>query len=138
MTRLLFLTILLILVICASGLCAPPYTDLPDNPRIEKLINQLGSKKYKDREEAQNQLRALPEAIPYLKAALASADPEVVERLKSILASTRKQAYSPKMLERRRNSPKSARLNWQSNNFLRSNPPFTMKVSGKPSSMSVP
>ena len=57
MTRLLFLTILLILVICASGLCAPPYTDLPDNPRIEKLINQLGSKKYKDREEAQNQLR---------------------------------------------------------------------------------
>jgi hypothetical protein len=112
MAKHLFLLGFLILWIRGSCVGAQPKTDLPENPKIEKLINQLGSERYKERAEAQEQLRNMPEAIPYLRQSLGTANLERRERINAILAGVKakKQIDLPKTLERAKDFAKAGKI----------------------------
>ena len=83
--------------------------ELPSNPKIKKLIANLGSDSFKERQEAEKQLREMPEAIPYLEEELSSRDAEVVERCKRILAASRKLDI-PKFFARARALAKEGKI----------------------------
>ncbi len=84
------------------------HAQIPHGPKIDGLIKQLASKNYKERDEADRQLRTMPKAVPYLKAALSSSDPEVVERITKILALYK--SYSPKLLQRAKEFAKAGKV----------------------------
>jgi RNA polymerase sigma factor (sigma-70 family) len=62
-----------------------PKKDEPD-PEAEKLVKQLGSPAFADRDSAERKLKALgPRVKPVVRAAIKNADPEVARRCQAIL-----------------------------------------------------
>src|SRR5262245_30032614 len=56
------------------------------NPTVEELIEQLGSPRFEERQAATRQLLDHKAAVPALRQALKSPDPEVAQRAAGILA----------------------------------------------------
>ena len=56
------------------------------DPKVKKLVQQLGAPAFADREAAEKELLAMPAiAMPAVKAGLSDADPEIVARSKALL-----------------------------------------------------
>src|SRR6266568_3394759 len=73
----------LLIVLLAA---APAFADKPTSPQIQKAVKELGDKNFNVREKATNLLWAAgTDAEPAVRAALASGDPEVVRRARSLL-----------------------------------------------------
>jgi len=81
----------------------------PIAPDIQSLVEQLGSDHYADREAAASRLERMPAvAIPALKAATTSENPEVRERAARLLVKLNRLADSGRRL-----SPRRVRLDYQ-------------------------
>src|SRR5476651_280058 len=57
----------------------------PDRESVEALIKKLGSTNFQDRQAATKAMKERPEAVPALRDALRSADPELRKRAAEIL-----------------------------------------------------
>ena len=85
-----------VLAVGAGGAAA----DAPPGPRLDGLVRQLGDARYRDREAAARELlRAGPDAVPALRAALTgSPDPEVRARAEGLLDQLARQADSARLI----------------------------------------
>ena len=80
-------------VLAAAAALDPPAPD----PEAEKLVKQLGSPTFADREAAEKRLKALgPRAKPAVKAGLTSPDPEVARRAAAVLDAIRRDQFRPR------------------------------------------
>ncbi len=78
---------------------AAPAADPPDAARIQKLVEQLGSAEFQDREKAAQELEAVGEpALPALRKAAAGDDAEVKARAAKLVTQIERRAESAREL----------------------------------------
>ncbi|HYT94856.1 MAG TPA: hypothetical protein VEL76_39430, partial [Gemmataceae bacterium] len=83
-----------------AGGKTPP---LADQERIQKLIEQLGSKRFADREQADKELATIgPAALELLRRAAQSPDAEIKRRADKLVSRLEQQALTVEMLAPRR------------------------------------